>query len=212
MSEKAPSPLLALFSFSIHGIRCPETVSSSLKTERHRGKCKCLFNFKRWQEKQGHIFLSKHLPTKACIWYVQKCEQWECGGLRKAGKMCCGHGGRHINGDLLLFSAHSTPICHSTRTLMIIVQKAKSKAVACSLSPALPVKCGDLFTGDLNSHIKHFLCNLRTPYRVSSLREQITLIFVSQWLFLSFYSLFWFGIYSLPATLGFSEVGWFPFL
>lgn len=59
---------------------------------------------------------------------------------------------------------------------------------------------------DLDTHIKHFPCNVRTPCGVSPLREQTTLIFVFQWLLLSFCSLFWFGICSFPLHWGFQKL------
>lgn len=166
------------------------------------------------QEKQGHVLLPRCLPTKACTWYLQTCEEHDGDGLRKAGVTCCGHRGRPIHGGLLL-PAHPTPLCRPTGTPCD--HPSKSKKPSCGpfpSSPALPVNEGCVedtnvefcSQQDLDTHIEHFPCNLRTPYRVSSLREQTTLIFVFQWLLPSFCSLFWFGICSFPLLWGFQKL------
>lgn len=144
MSEKTSFCLLSLFSFCILGIRCPETVCSSLKMEEHRGKHKCLFNFTCLiiaQEKQGHVLLPRRLPTKACTWYLQTCEEREGDGLRKAGVTCCGHREgpfAEASSSLLTPLLFATPL----GLLVIILQKARSQAVARSLlvRPCLSIR------------------------------------------------------------------------
>lgn len=132
-------------------------------------------------------------------------------GLRKAGitLMCYGHRGGPINGSLLL-PAHPTPLCTPLGPLVIILQKVRSQAVACSLlSTALPVNQGcmeDTNWSSVHSGTWTLTSSVRTPYGVLPLREQTTLIFVFQWLLLSFCSLFWFGICSFPLHWGFQKL------
>lgn len=110
-----------------------------------------------------------------------------------------------MNAVLILLPADPTPGAVPLGLLLIILQKARSKAMArCLLSPAQPANQGCVEDAnvdfcsqwDVGTPIKYFSCNLRTPYRVLSLRQEALLILFSRGCYC--HSVHCFGLVSVP--------------